>query len=123
MLIEEPGYQALTIPKGTNYVYEFTIEVDDVLLDLSDAEIYSQIRNSKSQHGDIIVPFTVLVDDVEVPNAAPTTMVVKLTLDADDTVDLDDNNGFYDVLVIQGGVSTYYLEGPVLFKDTVSRST
>jgi len=122
-MIEEPGYQALTIPKGTDYTFEFTIEVDDILLDLSDAEIYSQIRTSKSQLSDLIVAFTVLVDDVAVPNASPTLMVVKLTLEADDTVDLDDTDGFFDVLVIQGGVSTYYLEGPVSFRDTVSRST
>lgn len=113
----------LHIAKGEDFPFEFWIEIDDVVLDLTGASVYAQIRETKERTATKIIDFTVTVDGVAVTNPAPTDNVIKLYLTDTQTagINADQNSGFYDVLVVDSaGNDTYYLQGKVTFHKTVT---
>jgi hypothetical protein len=115
------GKSNITVVLGEDFSFSFTIEVSDVLLDLSDATVISQVREQAHRTSDLIAEFTCLVDDAATPNAAPTANVISLNLTDEETAAIECGEGYYDVLVIDvSGNDTYYLEGKVVFKESVT---
>jgi len=121
--MSQAGRWPITIRKGEDFSLEFWVEIDDVVLDLTGASVYGQIRKLRNRETDLILDFTVTVDGVAVTNPAPTDNVIKLTLTDVQTAAIDDDetSGYYDVLVVgSGGEDIYYLEGPVTILDSVT---
>ena len=106
-----PAVQNLTIQKGDTFRFEFDIDVDGSILDLSTAVVLAQIRTGMSQTSTLIIDFTV---DVSVDN------VVTISLDHTETGSITHNSGFWDVLVIIGDDRTHYIQGSVTFTGTVT---
>lgn len=109
----EPGKQSLRIRKGVDFPFTFEIDIDGTVLDLTGATVLSQIRESQNRIAELITDFTVVVT-----SGAETGYLSDITLSLTDTqtAAIEQSEGFYDVLVIDGGGNdTYYLEGHVTF--------
>ena len=116
-----PGTYNLHIQRGEDFIFEFDLKVDGVILDLTGATVISQIREDNRQGSTKIEDFTTVVDDVSTPNPAPTLNKIKLTLTDAQTNAITQDGGFYDVLVIDSNsIDTYYLEGRVTIHNSVT---
>lgn len=119
--MKAPGRYDLHIQRGEDFLFTFTIEIDGVVLDLTDATVVAQIRDQDLRDGTLIADFVCQVDGSDTPNAAPTDNKITLSLSDTVTADIDDEGGYYDVLVVDSsGVDTYYLEGQVTFHNSVT---
>lgn len=116
-----PGTYNLHIQRGEDFSFIFDLKVDGVILDLTNALIYSQVRESNKRSSTKIIDFTCTVDDVTPPNATPSLNKIKLALTDAQTKALTHDGGFYDVLVVDSnGIDTYYLEGRVTIHNSVT---
>lgn len=115
------GRYNLYVKRGEDFSFTFTVEIDGGTLDLTNATIYSQIREQQARDADTIVAFTVKLDGEDTPNAAPTDNEITLSLTDIQTAAVTASKGYYDVLVVDaGGADTYYLEGAVTFLNSVT---
>ncbi len=108
-----PGVHPIIIRKAAEFSFIFEIDIDDTVLDLTGATVLSQIRESRNRESELIADFT-----VGVTSGGDTGYLSDITLSLTDTQSaaIGQSEGFYDVLVIDGGGNdTYYLEGLVSF--------
>ncbi len=118
-MIDEPGIADLKIKRGEAFSFSFYITVNSVTLPLADSTVISKIRVDDDIDATLIDIFTVKVDGVATPNAAPTANIIELSLTAVETAALEESSGFYDVLVVTlGGDEEWYLKGNVSISDS-----
>lgn len=116
-----PGRYDLHIQRGEDFSFSFTIDINSVTLDLTDASVYSQVRENDSRAESKIVDFTCKVDGTAVTNPAPTANVIELSLTDVETAAIAHDAGYYDVLVVDSsGNDKYYLEGRVTIHNSVT---
>jgi hypothetical protein len=114
----EPGKSPIRIRRGEDFSFEFEIEVDDIILNLSGASCYCQIRESQARNSDLIAEFTV---NLTVGAVSGYLSDVELVLTDTQTAALTHSSGWYDFLVVTATDNdTYYLEGPVTISGSVT---
>jgi hypothetical protein len=107
-----PAVVNLYIRKGADFSFTFDIMIDETVLDLAGATILAQLRRSASRTAPLLVAFSA--------SANPISQEITLSLTEEQTELLPAGNAAYDVLITQGGVDTYYLEGDVKISDSVT---
>ena len=90
----------LSLHKGEDFSLSLTIEIDDVLYDLSGSSVYAQIRERAERGSNIILDFLVEVDGVPVTNPATTDNEIVMSLTDAQTAAVDQGEGWYDLLIV-----------------------
>jgi hypothetical protein len=120
--MSDQGNWPLVIPKGGYYELEFWFEDDGIVRNLSGSTVRIQVRKEKSQKcPHILCEFAVTIDNsVEGYPEADGNVVLGI-LEKADTIDIDEDYGYFDVLVIDtGGKPDYPFGGKVQFTPTVT---
>lgn len=107
-----PAVQDLTIVRGADFDFTFDIDVDGTILDLTSAAVYSQLRVAERRGSTLILDFAVTVS---------TSNEISLSLTDEQTADIENSKGYYDVLVSDSsGNDDYYLRGKIDIIGTVT---
>jgi len=113
-----PASFNITIVKGADFSFAFEIDVSGTVLNLTGATITSEIRDSNKKSDNLIKTFTTVVSIGAVTGYLSD---VTLSLTDEDTTEIANSEGVYDVLVTDvSGIDTYYLRGKVTFLDSVT---
>lgn len=116
-----PGKYDLRVYKANDFTFTLTVEVGGSTLDLSGASVYSQVREDQYLDSDLVIDFTVKIDDTLLTNPATTNNEIELSLTDLQTIDLEAGEYYYDLLVVDSsGVDTTYLRGKVFIYNTVT---
>ena len=104
----------LSVNTSTSFDQSFTLTNDDgSALNLTGYTILAQIRKHSSSSTAVSFATT---------SVAPTTGVLKLSLDPSDTTDLKPGRYVYDIVLTDtSSVKTRVVEGSVIVSKTVSR--
>lgn len=107
-----PAKLDLTIRRGADFSLTFDIDIDGTTLNLTGANVQSEIRRIPSRTAPLLAVFTVDLDSI--------THEITLSLNETQTAELPVCDAAYDVLVSLAGVDIYYLEGTVRISDSVT---
>jgi hypothetical protein len=115
----EPGKEAIRIKRGADFSFgPFEIEIDGVILNLTGATCYCQLRESQKRDSALIADITLVVTTGAVTGYLSD---IELTLTDTQTAAITQSGGYYDVLVVNSvGNDTYYLEGKVTVFGSVT---
>jgi hypothetical protein len=107
-----PGTQDIYIYRANDFSFSFDITINSVVLDLTGATAYAQIREGKNEEDPLVDDFTTAIDG---------SHVVTLSLTDTETKALEAGDYFYDVLIVDAsGNDTTYLTGRVFVRDTIT---
>ena len=109
-----PGSHNITVVRGEDFSLSFTITIDDVLLVLTGATAYAQIRQQQLRTSNLIADFATDI-------SADPDNVVTISLAESVTEGITEDTGYYDVLIVDaGGNDIYYLKGRVSIEGSVT---
>ena len=110
----KPGTHNIEIVRGEDFSLSFTVTIDGVILDLTGATAYAQIRESKSRSA-------VLIADFDTDISADPDNVVTISIADAVTAAMTQDLGYYDVLIVSAGTEDlYYLKGRVTIDGSVT---
>jgi hypothetical protein len=109
-----PGTHNISIVRGEDFSLSFTVTIEGVILDLTGATAYAQIREIEARSGNLLADFTTAISN-------DPDNVVTITLTDSETAGIPEDQAWYDVVIRDdGGNDTYYLKGRVTIEGSVT---